>query len=92
MKHLRKFNEQLLGDRHDMDMQQYHDAIEMYRQAIDLLNHAYDLFENSPLGTPEEFDRLFGDRQGNETLYTLEKEVEYLISEYLISNGSGVHE
>ena len=87
MKHLRKFNEQLLSDRHDMEIQQYHEAIDMYRQAIDLLNHAYELFENSPWGTPEEFDRLFGDRQGNETLYTLEKE-----AEYLISNDSVDHE
>jgi hypothetical protein len=91
MKHLRQFNEQL--DNHsDMEIQQYHEAIDMYRQAIDLLNHAYELFENSPWGTPEEFDRLFGDRQGNETLYTLEKEAEYLISEYLISNDSVDHE
>ena len=56
----------------------YEEAIVHYENALKMINEAYDKFYNSPWGLPEQFEMLFGERQGNETLYLLEKEVKHL--------------
>jgi FlaA1/EpsC-like NDP-sugar epimerase len=72
-----KINEQL--ENHDeKERLEYERGIELYKQAIENIEEAMVLFENSPWGLPDEFDRLFGKRQGNEALWNLQKEVRYL--------------
>ena len=82
MKHLKKFEtlSEQLDNHEEKEKMAYKEAIMLYKNALDMLESAIDIFENSPYGLPEELDMLFGESQGNETLYTLQKEVEYLES------------
>jgi hypothetical protein len=73
----KKINEQL--ENHDeKERLEYERGIELYKQGLENIEEAMVLFENSPWGIPEELDRLFGERQGNETLWNLQKEVSHL--------------
>lgn len=77
LKHIKFFNEQF--ENHDeKERIEYERGIELYKLALEKIEEAMILFENSPWGIPDELDRLFGNQQGNETLYTLQKEVEHL--------------
>lgn len=60
------------------DKTQIKKGIELYKQGLENIEKAMILFEKSPCGIPEELDRLFGERQGNETLWDLKKEVSHL--------------
>ena len=72
-----KLNEQL--DNHDeKERLDYEKGIELYRRALENIEEAMSFFENSPWGMPEELDNLFGERQGNEALWNLQKEVSHL--------------
>lgn len=77
VKSFKEFNEQL--ENHDeKERLEYERSIELYKQALENIEEAMILFENSPWGIPEELDMLFGERQGNETLWNLQKEVSHL--------------
>jgi hypothetical protein len=74
---VRSSNEQL--ENHDeKERLEYERGIELYKQGLENIEEAMVLFENSPWGIPEELDSLFGERQGNETLWNLQKEVSHL--------------
>jgi len=73
----KKINEQI--ENHDeKERLEYERGIELYKQALENIEEAMILFENSPWGLPEELDGLFGERQGNEALWNLQKEVSHL--------------
>lgn len=73
----KKINEQL--ENHDeKERLEYERGIELYKQALENIEEAMVIFENSPWGIPEELDSLFGERQGNEALWNLQKEVRHL--------------
>ena len=73
----KKINEQL-ENHNEKERIEYERGIELYKQALENIEEAMVLFENSPWGIPEELDRLFGERQGNESLWNLQKEVRHL--------------
>jgi hypothetical protein len=74
---VRSSNEQL--ENHDeKERLEYERGIELYKQGLENIEEAMVLFENSPWGIPEELDSLFGERQGNEALWILQKEVSHL--------------
>jgi hypothetical protein len=84
-----KFNEQL--DNHtEKERLEYERGIELYTQALKHIDEAISIFTNSPWGVPEELDMLFGERQGNETLYSLQKEVNNLKEELNLNESNFV--
>jgi len=67
-------NEQL--ENHDKkEERDYEEGIKLYEDALDNIEKAILIFENTPWGIPEELGILFGERQGNEALWLLQKEV-----------------
>ena len=65
---------------YDSDIMNYKEGIKKYDIAISYIDEIYSIFINTPWGLPEEFERVFGENQGNETLENLKKEVERLKS------------
>ena len=67
-----------LKTHNEMERLDYERAVALYKQALENIEEAMVLFENSPLGMPEELDMLFGESEGNESLWNLQKEVTHL--------------
>ena len=57
---------------------EYEKGIELYKQGLNNIEEAMDIFENSKYGMPEYLEMYFSERQGNELLWTLQKEASYL--------------
>jgi len=79
-KHIQTFeqHQESLNNFGEKELLEYEKGIELYKRGLENIEEAMILFENSPWGIPEELNNLFGERQGNENLYTLQKEVSHL--------------
>lgn len=61
-----------------IDMKKYLKGIALYEQGLKNIQDAIGVFKDTSWGVPEYLDTLFGDGQGNEELWNLQKEVKHL--------------